>query len=95
MSEVDKQKHITNATERKKHTGGILRDLKKVLDDQTLLLSKWDRYGIRTLAYHWLIQYLDDRYQYAHINNTDSGLFKGNLWGATGFTSWTTIVYIT
>lgn len=49
MSEVDKQKHITNATERKKHTGGILQDLKKVLDDQTLLLSKWDRYGIRSL----------------------------------------------
>lgn len=49
MSEVDKQKHITNATERKKHTGGILQDLKKVLDDQTVLLSKWDRYGIRSL----------------------------------------------
>lgn len=80
MSEVDKQKHITNATEKEAHRGN----------------TSWSKKGVgQKLAYHWLIQYLDDRYQYAHINNTDSGLLKGNLWGATGFTSWTTIVYIT
>lgn len=58
----------------KEFTVGIFIDLQKAFDTiaQNILLQKLQRYGIRGIAHSWLTSYLEARYQYVKINDTES-----------------------
>lgn len=75
---IDFIEQITNATERHEYTVGIFLDLQKAFDtiDHKILLSKLQKYGIRGLAHEWLTSYLEDRYQFVHINDQNSTLLE-------------------
>ena len=42
----------------------------------SILLAKMYKYGIRGIAYTWIKNYLDERYQYVTFNNKDSSVSK-------------------
>ena len=51
-------------------------DLKKAFDtvDHTILLRKLQSYGIRGNVHAWLYSYLNNRSQYVHLNDYNSGI---------------------
>ena len=69
---------ITNAIDDRKYTVGVYIDLKKAFDavDHNILIKKLEHYGIRGLANKWVRSYLENRNQYACINDTDSECMK-------------------
>ncbi len=75
---MDFVEQITNATAKKHYTVGVLFDLQKAFNtiDHKLLLIKLQKYGIRGLAHDWLTCYLQDRYEYVHINKANAECLK-------------------
>uniref|UniRef100_A0A8C6M2L5 Reverse transcriptase domain-containing protein n=1 Tax=Nothobranchius furzeri TaxID=105023 RepID=A0A8C6M2L5_NOTFU len=73
---VDLVEKISDAIDNKQYAVGVFLDLTKAFDtvNHDLLIKKLCRYGIRGVAYDWIKSYLDNRFQYVHINNTDSQL---------------------
>lgn len=68
---VDK---ITSAIDNGDIVVGLFLDLKKAFDtvNHKILLDKLFHYGIRGIAYNWLVDYLSQRKQYVNYNNTVS-----------------------
>ena len=52
----------------------MFNDLSKAFDsvDHTILLNKFDYYGIKSLALQWFKNYLSDRLQYVEIEGVSS-----------------------
>ena len=72
---------------------GIFLDLRKAFDtvDHSILLAKLYSYGIRGMAYDWLVSYLSNRSQFVYIGNTKN--FKTNyMWCPSGFSSWSPLI---
>lgn len=61
---------IYNSLNAKKHTLSILVDLRKAFDTvpHSILLSKFERYGIRGLPLQWFRSYLSNRTQRVKVN---------------------------
>ena len=70
---VDK---ITEALDRGDYSIGIFLDFSKAFDtvDHSILFQKLSFYGIRGLAYEWIVSYLTDRRQFVSFNGKDSDL---------------------
>ena len=75
MAIMELVENITNAMDNGKFTIGVFIDLKKAFDtvDHSILVTKFDHYGIRGVAKKWLSSYLENRKQYVCFNGTDSG----------------------
>ena len=60
---------VSDALDKKRTTVGVFIDLSKAFDtvDHTILLNKFDYYGIKDLALEWFKHYLSDRLQYVKI----------------------------
>lgn len=85
---------IATAIDNKEFAIGVFIDLSKAFDtiDHERLLKKMYRFGVRGPAYVWIQSYLCDRYQYVHINNSDSakklithGVPQGSILGPKMF----------
>lgn len=65
---------FSTSIENSEYAVGVFIDLSKAFDtiDHSLLLNKFERYGVRVLAHAWLKSYLSDRNQYVHINGISS-----------------------
>ena len=67
---------ITSAIDKKKYCAGVFIDLKKAFDtvNHDLLVSKFNVYGIRGIAIHWLSNYLTNRKHYVNVDGHSSNL---------------------
>ena len=82
--------HISKALENGDYVIGVFLDFSKAFDtvDHIILLKKIDYYGIQGVAYHWLKDYIQDRYQYVSYNgcksdkmNVKCGVPQGSVLG--------------
>ena len=73
---IDFVENISTAIDEKQPSIGVFIDLRKAFDtiDHSLLLQKMEQYGIRGVTHNWLRSYLNNRFQYVNINNTESHL---------------------
>ena len=87
---IDLHEQLTKSIDDKLSTIGVFIYLKKAFDtiDQTLLLPKLNRYGIRGIANAWLDSYLKEISQYVfyNIENSDPmnmccGVPQGSILG--------------
>ena len=76
LAVIDFVENISTAIDEKQPSIGVFIDLRKAFDtiDHSLLLQKMERYGIRGVTHNWLRSYLNNRFQYVNINNTESHL---------------------
>jgi hypothetical protein len=63
-----------DAIERKKSTLAIFLDLSKAFDtiNYNIMLGKLAFYGVRGNVYNWIENYLTNRKQYVHYQDSDS-----------------------
>ena len=82
--------HISKALERGDYVIGIFLDFSKAFDmvDHQILLNKLDHHGITGVAYSWLKDYIQDRFQYVSYNgcmstkmNVKCGVPQGSVLG--------------
>ena len=71
--------NIYNHLDKKEVVVGIYIDLQKAFDtvNHEILLYKLQRYGVRGIAYDWLVSYLSNRRQYCLVNKK-TVLSQGN-----------------
>ena len=76
LAVMDFVENLATAINDKQTSIGVFIDLRKAFDtiDHSLLLQKLERYGIRGVTNHRLRSYLNNRFQYVNINNTESCL---------------------
>ena len=72
----------------------LLLDLQKAFDsvDHSIILGKLENYGIRGCKFCLLKNYLSERYQCIHINNTEYKT-PGQIWGSPGLSFGSTTVF--
>ena len=60
-------------------TIGLSIDLKKALDtiNHNILIDKLEDYSARGTAYKWIVDYLNDKQQYAQTDNVHMGYKEG------------------
>ena len=73
---LELQDRIVDMMKNKNCCVGVFMDLSKAFDtlDHQILLSKLYHYGVRGVSLDWFRNYLSDRSQYVHVNNTNSEL---------------------
>ena len=69
---------ISAAIDNKMSTIGVFIDVKKAFDtiNHSVLIDKFEHYGVRGTAKKWIMNYLSGRQQYVHIDNVHSGFKK-------------------
>jgi len=90
--------------DKKMFTCGIFLDFKKAFDrvNNTILLDKLHRYGIRGIVLEWFTSYLANRTQTTHIdkdhisskNNSLTGVSQGSVLGPLLFLIYNNDIYL-
>ena len=75
---MDLIEEINISLDKKNATVGVFIDQKKAFDtiDHTLLLKKFDYYGVRGIANEWLQSYLQCRKQFVQVDEHRSNLLE-------------------
>ena len=90
MALLETTDRVSDALDKKSTTVGVFIDLYKAFDtvDHTILLSKFDYYGIKGHAHEWFKNYLSDRLQFVEIGGGSShmlpitcGVTQGSILG--------------
>ena len=95
MAILEMYDRISLAIDNREYAIGIFIDLSKAFDtiNHSIMIRKFEYYGIRGIALDWFNSYLKSRQQYVFFNSVVE--FKTyKLWSSTRFDSWTNVVYI-